>query len=304
MKPLDLQVNGYAGVDFSSLKLTGEELRRACEAIRKDGAFQILATVITDHIEHLEKKLSRLVALREEDELIRKVVAGFHIEGPFLSPEPGYIGAHPSSLTKHANIEDACRLLDAASGLTKIVTLAPEIDQGGRVTRFLSNEGVVVSAGHTNASRDELRIALDQGLSMVTHLGNGCPVELPRHENIIQRILSFRESLWIGFIPDGHHVDFFALKNYLDLIGLERVFMVTDSISASGLGPGTYELSGEPVEVDASGAARRPGSANLSGSTLTIEKLRENLSRYLGLSDSEIELVVDINPAKAISVTK
>ncbi|MGB0153486.1 MAG: N-acetylglucosamine-6-phosphate deacetylase [Verrucomicrobiales bacterium] len=300
MKPFDLQVNGYAGVDFSSLELTGSQLHEACEAVRRDGGDRILATLITDSVENLESKLRNLVDLREQDDLAGEVIAGFHIEGPFLSAEPGYIGAHPANLTKKANIEDARRLLDAAGGLTKVVTLAPEADSGGRVTRYLADRDVIVSAGHTNASQDQLGIAIDQGLSMVTHLGNGCPVDLPRHDNIIQRVLSLRESLWIGFIPDGHHIDFFALKNYLDLVGLDRAFMVTDAISASGLGAGTYELSGEPVEVDSSGVARRPGSPNLSGSTLTIQQMRENLSRHLGMSDAEIEQVVALNPGKAV----
>lgn len=300
MNPFDLQVNGYAGVDFSALELTEEQLHTACSAIRRDGGDRILATVITDSVESLERKLTNLAYLRDRDGLAGEVIAGFHIEGPFLSPVPGYIGAHSPSATKRANIEDAQRLLDAAGGLARIITLAPEVDAESRVTRYLTEQGVVVAAGHTDASLDELRIAVDQGLTMVTHLGNGCPVNLPRHDNIIQRVLSLRDQLWIGFIPDGHHIDFYALKNYLDLVGLERSFMVTDTISAAGLGPGIYEFAGEPVEVDEAGAARRPGSPNLSGSTLTMQQLRENLSRYLGLSDSEIEQLVEINPRKAL----
>lgn len=301
MKPFDLQVNGYAGADFCSPALTADDLHRACEALRRDGADSVLATVITAPMDRMVATLGNLTRLREADALVAEIVGGLHIEGPFLNPEVGYIGAHPQDAAKEANIDDTARLLEAGRGLVKVFTLAPETDPGGRVTRFLHDRGVVVSAGHTNAGLDSLRTAIDQGLSMVTHLGNGCPVELPRHDNIIQRVLSLREHLWIGMIPDGIHVNFFALRNYLDLVGLERAFLVTDAISAAGLGPGVYELSGSPVEVDAAGAARRPGSANLAGSTLTMRRMRENLSLHLGFSEYEIRQLIDLNPRMALT---
>ncbi len=300
MKPFDLQVNGYAGTDFCSLDLTGEQLNTACQALEADGVDSILATVITDSVGRLEEKLRNLVELREKDPLAQRMITGFHVEGPFLSPEPGFIGAHPVNEVKRANGEDARRLFDASGGLIRLFTLAPEMDAGGAVTRYLTDLSVVVSAGHTNASLDELHCALDQGLSMVTHLGNGCPVSLPRHDNIVQRVLSLRDRLWTCFIADGHHVDFFALRNYLDLVGVDRAIMVTDSISAATMGPGTHTLSGSDVEVDAEGVARRPGSPNLAGSTLTMPRLQENLREYLGMSDSEIRQLIDLNPRNAL----
>ena len=302
MKHFDLQVNGYAGTDFCSMDLTAEQLNSACLALEADGVDCILATVITDTLEKLRVKLANLVHLREKDPLAQKIIAGFHIEGPFLNPGPGFIGAHPSEAVKLANVDDTKRLLEAAGGLTRIVTLAPEMDPYHETTRFLAEQNIVVSAGHTNASLDQLHGSIDSGLTMATHLGNGCPVDLPRHDNIIQRILSLREHLWIGFIPDGFHIDFFALKNYLDLVGIDRTIMVTDAITAARLGPGTYDLSGAVVEVDDMGVARRPGSPNLSGSTLTMSRLRRNLKDHLDLSDSEIEKLVDLNPRKALGM--
>ena len=95
MKPFDLQVNGYAGVDFCSLDLNGEQFHEACAELKSDGVDSILATVITDTLDNLSAKLSNMVKLREEDSLIQDIVAGFHIEGPFMSPEAGYAEAHP-----------------------------------------------------------------------------------------------------------------------------------------------------------------------------------------------------------------
>jgi len=302
MRPFDVQINGYAGVDFCSDSLTADDLHIACEALQRDDVDGILATVITDSVESLTAKLSNMVRLREADPLAKRIVAGFHIEGPFLNPEVGYIGAHPPEAVVAANADDTKRLLDAADGLTRIFTLAPEQDPDQSTTRLLVDQGVTVSAGHCNPSLDQLKAGIDAGLSMVTHFGNGCPVELPRHNNILQRFLACRESLWFSFIPDGAHIDFFALKNYVDLIGLDRCVMITDAITAATLGPGLHEISGMTVEVDANGVARKPGSLNLAGSTITMPGICRNLKEHLRLNEADISCLVDINPRRAIGL--
>ncbi len=298
--PFDIQVNGYAGTDFCAADLTGAQFRHACEKLKEDGVAGILATIITDSIDSLTTKLERMVRFREQDELIREMVWGFHVEGPFLNASEGYIGAHPPECVVPANVEDTKKLLDAGNGLVQLITLAPENDPGFATTQFLAEQGITVSAGHCDPDLETLKGAIDAGLSMMTHLGNGCPVTLNRHDNIVQRALSLSDHLWQCFIPDGAHVEFFALRNYLKVCGLERTIMVTDAISAAGLGPGTYELSGAPVEIDESGVARRPGSPNLAGSTIRMPGIKENLSRQLGLSESEISLLTDSNPKAAI----
>jgi len=300
VKPFDLQVNGYAGVDFCSSQLTGEELEFACRALKEDGVDSILATIITDSLDRMEAKLARLVTLRKQSALAKKMIAGLHIEGPFISPKIGYVGAHSVEAVVGAS-EDGCkRLLEAAGGLTRVFTLAPECDPGFATTRYLSDQGVTVSAGHCDPALDTLHRAIDNGLAMVTHFGNGCPVDLPRHDNVLHRFLHFRDRLWFCFIPDGAHVDFVALKNYMDFIGIDRSIAVTDAICASRLGPGRYELSGMQIEVDDNGVARRPGSQNLAGSTVTMPQLQKLLAEELGFSESEIEQLVDRNPRSAI----
>jgi N-acetylglucosamine-6-phosphate deacetylase len=302
VRPFDVQVNGYAGTDFCSPNLSGEKLHSACVALETDGVDSILATIITDSLDRLLLKVANLVHLREQDPLAQKMIAGIHVEGPFLNPAPGYIGAHDAEYVKLANVDDAKRMVDAGKGMIRLVTLAPEMDPYFETTRFLKGEGVVVSAGHCNPSFEQLKGAIDNGLTMVTHLGNGCPVELPRHDNVVQRFLHFREQLWTCFIPDGHHINFYSLKNYLDLVGVERAIIVTDAITAARLGPGLHRVSGFEVEVDDEGVARRPGSANLAGSTLTMARLRRNLREQLGLSDDEIQQLIDINPRKALGL--
>ncbi|MEM7698665.1 MAG: N-acetylglucosamine-6-phosphate deacetylase [Verrucomicrobiota bacterium] len=297
----DLQINGYAGVDFNADLVTDEEISQVCEALRNDGIDRFLITLITDSIERLCQKLARLRALCAADELARSMVAGFHVEGPFINPMPGYVGAHPPERVTPATPQLAERLIEAADGWLRLMTLAPECDAEMKTIAALRQAQVTVSAGHCNPDLETLDQAIESGLSMVTHLGNGCPVELNRHDNFIQRVLSRRDDLWICLIPDGKHIPFYALRNYLDLIGPERWIATTDAIAAAGLGPGTYSLSGFDVIVDAEGYARRPGSPNLAGSTVRGHDLVGAL-RECGLSSAVIDLVYRANVATALNL--
>ncbi|MDC0279213.1 N-acetylglucosamine-6-phosphate deacetylase, partial [bacterium] len=252
---IDLQINGYAGVDFNAVELDRNRFLHATDIIQKDGTEQFLATLITAPFDEMLLKIERIASWLEDDPKLASVVKGLHIEGPFLSPVDGYIGAHPSSATVMATTELAAQLIEHGRGWVRMVTLAPEMDPGSKVTRYLTDRGIVVAAGHCDPSIDQLNQAIDQGLRLYTHLGNGCPSMLARHDNIIQRVLSVSERLMVSFIADGHHVPMFALANYLKCLPDHNIIIVTDAISAAGLGPGRYQLSNQVVEVDADGSA-------------------------------------------------
>ncbi|MCS7049315.1 MAG: N-acetylglucosamine-6-phosphate deacetylase [Verrucomicrobiae bacterium] len=296
----DLQVNGYGGVDFNQDDLTAEQFHHACERLLADGVAGILATIITEEVPRMCHRLRRIVELRAADPLAQRVVAGLHVEGPFLNPEPGYRGAHPVDAIQPASLNVAKRLVEAGQGLVRLVTLAPEQDAGGVVTRWLAGQDIVVSAGHTNASREQLQQALDAGLTMFTHLGNGCPMQLPRHDNIIQRVLSLADRFWICFIADGIHVPFFALGNYLKVTGLARVVITTDAMAAAGLGPGRYTVGRWDVRVGEDMAARSPDGSHLIGSAITMQRSFSNLQTQLGLTEAEAQLLVSDNPRRAL----
>ena len=151
VRPFDIQVNGYAGADFCSAHLTLEQCRQACEALAADGVDGILATVITDSIEAICAKLARLVAFRATDPAIARMITGFHVEGPFISPEPGFVGAHAREHVVPATPDAMRRIVDAGGGLLRLVTLAPEHDAGFATTAYLARHGITVSAGHTDA---------------------------------------------------------------------------------------------------------------------------------------------------------
>jgi N-acetylglucosamine-6-phosphate deacetylase len=299
---VDLQVNGYAGVDFNQEDLSDEQLHAACERLREDGVAGVLATIITAPFAKMLDSLSRITALRRQDPLVEEIIWGFHIEGPFLNETPGYVGAHPASEVRPANIDDAKRLVDASDGLAKLVTLAPERDPGYQTTRWLADQKVLVAAGHCDSSVDELRNAIDAGLTLFTHLGNGCPMTLNRHDNIIQRALSLRDRLTLCFIADGMHIPLVALGNYLDLAGTDRTILVTDAISAARLGPGRYTLSGQVVDIGEDLAAWAPDHTHFVGSTATMPRMASLLRNQLKLSDETIKKLVCGNPRKALGM--
>ncbi len=300
---VDLQVNGYSGVDFNGDDLSAETLHKACAQLQADGNAGILATIITDDVDVMGARLQRLVHLRGEDDLARDLIWGIHIEGPFINEIPGYVGAHPPAAVRPADVDAAERLLAAADGLTRIVTLAPERDPGLRTTRFLADREITVSAGHCNPSLAELEAAIQAGLSMFTHLGNGCPMLLDRHDNIIQRALSLAQSLWLCFVADDVHVPCVALGNYLTTAGIDRCIVVTDAISAAGLGQGRYSFGSQQVEVDENLVARNPGDdTHLAGSAVTMPRSVQNLRDVLGLTDSEINCLTSLNARQLLRI--
>ncbi len=298
---VDLQVNGYLGVDFNSDDLSPEGMHKACEAVRASGVVGILATVITDRIETMSARLARIKDLCDSDPLVAETVWGIHIEGPFISKVPGYIGAHPADAACPANLDATKKLLEAAGGLTRIVTLAPEEDKGMRVTKFLADAGVRVSAGHCNPTVDQLRAGTDAGLSMFTHVGNGCPGLMDRHDNIIQRALSLSDKLTLCWIADGVHVPFPALSNYLRSVDLERCVVVSDAISAAGLGPGRYALGGREVVVDENLVTRMgDDTSHLAGSATSLPQMAAKLRNDLGMTEEQIKLLCCDNPRRIL----
>jgi N-acetylglucosamine-6-phosphate deacetylase len=299
---VDLQVNGYAGVDFNSDALTDVDLHHACERLDADGVATFLATIITDDLGVMCRRLATLARLREHDPLVRRLIGGLHIEGPFLNDAAGYRGAHPAEAMRDADAGSMKQLLDAAGGLTRIVTLAPERDPGGHVTAMLAADGIVVSAGHTDASLEQLRAAIGEGLSMFTHLGNGCPMQLHRHDNIVQRVLSVASHLWVTFIADGAHVPFVALGNYLRLAGIDRCIVVTDAIAPAGLGPGRYTLGRWDVVIDDDMVPRAPDRSHFIGSGVTMRQSAANLRDALHLSPEAVRQLTVDNPRAAVRV--
>jgi N-acetylglucosamine-6-phosphate deacetylase len=299
---VDLQVNGYAGVDFNKEGLTDAELHHACAQLEADGVDGFLATIITEDVERMCGRLATLARLRAHDPLAARLMVGLHIEGPFINEAEGFRGAHSRDAIRPADVDAMSRLLEAACGLTRIVTLAPERDPGGRVTRMVAEQGIVVSAGHSDATLDQLHEAMDAGLSMFTHVGNGCPMQTHRHDNIVQRVLSLADRLWLSFIADGAHVPFVALGNYLRLAGAERCIVVTDAIAPAGLGPGRYTLGRWDIVLGEDMVPRSPDGSHFIGSAVTMRQSANNLRDALHLPEPAVRQLTVDNPRKVLGL--
>ncbi len=294
----DIQVNGYAGIDFNQNNMSAVGFHSACKQLKEDGVAGFLPTIITADMDDMKVRLGNLKRYYNEDPLAKEMVCGIHIEGPFLKSDSGFRGAHPENCIVDANPEQMSELLDAAGGITKIVTLAPEHDKNMKVTRMLVDKGITVSAGHCDPSMECLHQAIDAGLSMYTHFGNGIPNTFRRHYNILQRILSVREHLWICYIGDGIHIPNFALKNYLDLTGAEKSVVTTDCMAGAGAPPGRYTISHIELDVGDDGVVREPGKENFAGSSATMKKCYEVLTHGLELNEMDaLKLTVE-NPKK------
>jgi N-acetylglucosamine-6-phosphate deacetylase len=299
---VDLQVNGYAGVDFNADGVTTAQITYACERLRQHQVSTILTTVITADLELMCRRIGILVQAIKESSTAKEVIQGIHLEGPFISNQPGYVGTHPVSAVLPVSLSKLERLIDAGQGLVKLVTLAPERDPSFSGIKWLADRGIVVSAGHCDPTLDQLQGAIDHGLSMFTHLGNGCPLLLHRHDNIIQRVLSLSSHLWVCFIADGVHVPFPALRNYLKIVGSERAIVVSDAISAAGMGPGRYSLGSLEVIVDESFATWSSDRQHLMGSACPLEVGFDNLVAHVGLPAIEARRMVRENPLGALGM--
>ncbi|HEY0550308.1 MAG TPA: N-acetylglucosamine-6-phosphate deacetylase [Verrucomicrobiae bacterium] len=263
---VDLQINGYAGVDFQQDNLTADDLFLAARALRRDGCAYFLLTLITDEWARLITRLKHLRQLRESSPELRGAIIGWHIEGPFLSDKPGYCGAHNPAVMRDPKPEDI-RELRAASGADRVlITMAPERTGAVEAIQLATSLGLRVSLGHTDADAQTLQRAVRAGATGFTHLANGCARELDRHDNILWRVCD-TPGLTVSFIPDGIHVParvFRLLHKLLD----GPVYYTTDAMAAAGAGPGNYRLGGLELEVGVDQIVRQPGKTNLAGSAL------------------------------------
>lgn len=282
----DLQVNGFAGVDFQQDDITPAALDHALIRLREHRTTRILYTLITDRVDTLCRRLEHVENLRRRSALARDAIAGYHLEGPWLSPEPGYHGAHDPALMATPSVADAGRLLAASGGNLRLVTLAPERAGADEVTAWLVARGVRAAAGHTAARDADIDRAITAGLTLCTHLGNAVPALLPRHDNVVQRLLA-RDELTAVFIPDGLHLPPAALKNFVRAKPRDRVLFTTDCMAAAGAAPGRYTLRHVQTEVGADGVVREPGKPHFAGSALTMDQAVANVSRFLGWKPDE-----------------
>ncbi|WP_331280162.1 6-phosphogluconolactonase [Alicyclobacillus macrosporangiidus] len=258
---VDLQVNGFRGIDFNTRPLDVAAIQRVVHALWAEGVTAFLPTIITNSDEAIAE-LAASVAHALRDAADGRVVQGLwdppgasehgrrdrsggiptipgiHLEGPFISPEDGPRGAHDRRYVQPPDWDRFQRWQEAAEGRIRLVTLSPEWPEAVAFIARCAASGVRVAIGHTAAGSDQIAAAVRAGATLSTHLGNGAHPRLPRHSNYIWDQLACDE-LWASVIADGFHLPDAVLKVFLRAKG-ERVFLVSDVVDLGGLAPGRY----------------------------------------------------------------
>jgi len=263
----DLQINGYGGVDFQQDNLSAEDLLSATRQLRSAGCSRFFLTLITDEWTSLTGRLRQLRALRSQHHELRQAIAGWHVEGPFLSSEPGFHGAHNPALMCDPAPEHLLELRTITGADPLLLTISPERPGALKAIELAVLRGIKISLGHTNASAEILRQAIEAGASGFTHLGNGCPRELGRHDNILWRVFE-TAGLMVSLIPDHIHVSPPLFRLIHRVLGNERIYYTTDAMSAAGRPPGRYKLGKGELEVGPDQIVRQPGKSLFAGSAL------------------------------------
>jgi len=272
----DLQVNGFAGVDFNAPDLTIDRVGLALDALRATGVTRCLPTLITSPFDAFSA--SARVLARHAD----PAIAGIHMEGPYLSPEDGPRGAHPRAHAIPASVDDFRRRQDAADGRIRLVTLAPEVAGALPLIEHLVASGVRAAIGHTAAAPQQIADAISAGATLATHLGNGCAAMLPRHPNPIWELLA-ADAVFASVIVDGHHLPASTVKAMIRAKRPQHTILVSDAIAAAGRPPGEYRIGGQTCTLGEDGRVSLAGTPYLAGSSLTLDRAIGNTVRFTGL---------------------
>jgi N-acetylglucosamine-6-phosphate deacetylase len=293
---VDLQVNGFAGVDYNSPAAPLAQIRRSIRAMFSTGVTRFFPTVITGSPDDMLAALKNLAQARETLSE-GSAMEAFHVEGPHISAHDGPRGAHPARWVRPPDIQEFRRWQDAARGNVRLVTLSPEWPEAPAYIEQLTREGVVTSIGHTRATRRQIEDAVRAGATLSTHLGNGADAVLPRHPNYIWEQLA-EDKLAASFIVDGHHLPESFLRVALRAKGIERSVLVTDAVMPALCAAGPYRLGEVEVELKNDQRVVLKGGARLAGSSLRMDAAISNVMRFAGVSLTEAIAMATVNPAR------
>jgi len=291
---IDIQINGYMGVDFSDQNLSPDMMHEATFALWKEGVTTYLPTVITRDHERLAHSFS-LLAETLHDEIISMSIPGFHLEGPYLSPVKGYRGAHPEQHIRLADWDEFSEFQSIAHEAIKLTTVAPEMEGAIPFISKCKESGVVVSLGHHNGTPEIIEQAVIAGASLSTHLGNGCANEINRHHNPLWPQLS-NDGLSITIIADGSHLTRDEVRTFYKVKGAEKTILVSDALSFAGLPLGVYEKDGEIYELT-SEVVKFPSENVLAGAATPLSKCIGKIMNFTQCSLGDAIRMASTNPA-------
>ncbi|MBM4029071.1 MAG: amidohydrolase family protein [Planctomycetes bacterium] len=298
---VDLQINGYKDVDFSGDSLTEDSCARACRQLLDAGTTAFLPTVITSPDEIYERNLPILAWALHQEEFQGRVL-GLHLEGPFISTEDGARGAHNAAWVRRPDVAYLQKLIDLSGGTVRLITIAADQDGAEELARYASSRGVAVALGHHMANEQDLQRLVKSGAKALTHLGNGVPALLSRHQNPVWAGLA-NDDLAATIIADGHHLPPALLKIFIRAKGVGRGIVISDATSLAGLPPGEYWSMGARVRLQEDGKLFNPATGYMAGSSATILACANHLVG-LGIAGlNELSQMLFYNPLRLIGIS-
>ena len=296
---VDIQINGYMGVDFTGSDLSLEGIREATKALWKEGVTTFLPTVITG--DHLRLKMNfSILSEAMADPEIGKSIPGFHLEGPYISPVQGFRGAHLEKYIRPPDWEEFMEYQKASNNGIKLITVAPEMEGSIPFIRKSVESGLVVSLGHHNGSALEIGKAIDAGASLATHLGNGCANMINRHHNPLWPQLA-DDRLAISIIVDRFHLTEEEVRSFYKIKGPENTILISDALDLAGLEPGEY-IRGERKVLLTPNVIKFPAENVLAGAASPIRACVGNMMQFTQCSLKEAIQMASSNPARLLNL--
>lgn len=293
---IDVHIHGAGGADTMDANL--EALTTIATVLPAEGTTSFLATTITQEKDQIKKALKNVaVYCQHLNEAGKAEILGIHLEGPFINSKRA--GAQPENQIIAPDLELFKEWQKDSNQLIKLVTLAPEIENGLELIRYLSATGVIASIGHSDATYEEVKEAVHAGATHVTHLFNGMRGIHHREPGVAGAALLFKE-LMIEIIADGIHVCPEMIKLSLQTKGMDGMILITDSIRAKCMKNGTYDLGGQNVTVKEGKALLDNGT--LAGSILKMKESVQNMMEFANISLKEAVRLASTNPAKQLNV--
>ncbi|MFJ6719755.1 N-acetylglucosamine-6-phosphate deacetylase [Streptomyces sp. NPDC091259] len=288
---VDMHNHGGGGASFTSG--TAEEVLKGVRTHREHGTTTLVASTVTGELDELARRAGLLAELTQQGE-----IAGVHFEGPFINACRK--GAHKAELLRDPDPAEVRKLVDSAHGAARMVTLATELPGGLDSVRLLAEHGVIAAIGHTDATYDQTRRAIDAGATVATHLYNAMPGLEHRAPGPIAALLE-DERITVELINDGTHLHPAMLELAFHHAGAHRVALITDAMDAAGFGDGTYHLG--PLEVEVKdGVARLVEGGSIAGSTLTLDTAFRRAVTVDKLPVESVVQAISANPAKLIGL--
>jgi N-acetylglucosamine-6-phosphate deacetylase len=297
---VDLQVNGYGGDDANLERPDPDAIISLTKKMIATGVTTYLPTIITAAEVKITAGLRAIAEARRRSKFVADAVPYIHVEGPSISPSEGFRGAHPAEQVRPPSLAEFDRWQDASGGLVGMVTLSPHFKGIEEYVSALTAQGVHIALGHTDASSEEIRRAVNAGARLSTHLGNGIAGLIPRHSNVLWPQLA-EDRLTATMIADGNHVPADMFKVMVRTKGFDRTILVSDAVAVAGMPPGTYTTPvGGRVELHANGRLSLAGTEFLAGAALALKDGVARAMSMMGCSLADSLQMATENPGRFV----